>query len=170
MALPAPESPTQELIEEYRVYMDEFALPPLTAANKKVIAEQLMFGHVIEKRERELEEIGKGLASVSLLQFIRSNKFIVTAIFPREEERVIDVVVLKGKIEKPQGNDVNVSRIWSFFMHYIDELASRTSKSKFILFNFFIEILIADVPYSTRVYLKCSSLLASCLMSNATVH
>lgn len=45
MALPAQESPTQELIEEYMVYMDEFALLPLTATNKKVIAEQLMFGH-----------------------------------------------------------------------------------------------------------------------------
>ena len=59
MALPVQESPTQDLIEEYRVYMDELALQPLPAANKKVIADQVMLGHVIEKREREFEEIGK---------------------------------------------------------------------------------------------------------------
>ena len=64
-------------------------------------AEQLMFSFVIEKRERELVEIGKSLDSLSLLKFLCANKVILPVLFPREEERRLNVSILKGKITRP---------------------------------------------------------------------
>lgn len=57
-----------------------------------------MFSFVIEKRERELVEIGKGLDSLFLLKFFCVNKVILLVLFLREEERRLNVSILKGKI------------------------------------------------------------------------
>lgn len=77
-----------------------------------------MFAYVIEKREHKLEEIGKGLDSMFLLQFLCSNKVIQPMLFPREEDRRINVDVLKRKIEEPSNQDST----FPLFMQYIDEL------------------------------------------------
>lgn len=57
-----------------------------------------MFSFVIEKRECELVEIGKSLDSLFLLKFFCVNKVILLVLFLREEERRLNVSILKGKI------------------------------------------------------------------------
>ena len=116
------ESPSNDLKEAYQVYSDEYSLPPLNAINKAVIAEQLMFGYVIEKRERELVEIGEGLNSISLLTFLRANKVNLPELFPKEEERIINADVLKRKITEPSNQDST----FPLFMQYIDELGNKS--------------------------------------------
>lgn len=112
---------------EYRM---EANLPEITMENYQMIADSLVLYHVIEKRTPELDDLARGMESVELVTFLKSNQSVCALLFPRAAEKVIDCQVLKQRIiteKKILKSDEEQAK--SFLDKFIDTLQSRGSNA-----------------------------------------
>jgi hypothetical protein len=119
----------QNSLFDYRL---ESNLPHITAENIQIIADSLVLYNVIEKRKAELDDLAKGMESISLMSFLKKNVEVSGLLFPRTVEKVVDVESLKLRIQTEGKLNDSDEKAKMFFMQYIDELQSRNPQGTYM--------------------------------------
>lgn len=69
--------------------MVETNFPPPTGENVRLVSDALILYNVIEKRRRELDDLAKGMESISLITYLSKHRQIGSLLFPRAAEKIV---------------------------------------------------------------------------------
>ena len=118
----------EELKIDVSEYIIEANLPPATAENVRLVSDALILYNVIEKRRGELDDLSKGMESISLISLLSKHRQIGSLLFPRTAEKIVDAQTVKARIKKDGEVGTSEERARSFLLQYIDELERRHPK------------------------------------------
>ena len=112
-----------QLKNDMSEYLTEANLPPPTAQNVRLVSDALILYNVIEKRTGELDDLGKGMESIGLINYLSKHRQAGSLLFPRTAEKTV-----KARIRKDGELDTSEQQAKSFLLQYIDELGRRDPK------------------------------------------
>ena len=125
------EEPSHALKEFLLLYRDEAAVlqVPLCGEKRHLALHQILLHNVIEKHRHELTDLAAGMDKLSLVNYLKANEEMTSAVFPRDCESVLDKEELKGRISLEDENHPKGQVILGFLHNFIDEV-SRDAEGK----------------------------------------
>ncbi|KAJ7377519.1 hypothetical protein OS493_028502 [Desmophyllum pertusum] len=101
----------------------------LSLENKDIAVHQIMVHEVLLKRKLEVEDIRRGLESLSLITFLSSSPSLCKRVFPSAAEFIIKPEMITSQItlmEEESLNSTNRRNAFNWLHQYINELGERS--------------------------------------------
>ena len=111
----------------------------LSLDNKEIAVNQIMVHEVLLKRKREVEDIRRGMESLSPFSFLTSYPSLCKQVFPSAAEFIIKPGMITSQITLMEGQmlDSTKNRNAFHWLHqYIEELDQRSKMTGNIMINF----------------------------------
>ena len=117
--------PSDELKALLLPYRDEAAVlqVPLTGKQRHFVLQQLLVYNVIEKRRQDLIDLASGMNELCLLQYLKIQNSMGTAVFPRQAEAVIDKEEVMRRIILQDDKHPHGQAIMDFLYRFLDEIS-----------------------------------------------
>ena len=117
--------PSDELKALLLPYRDEAAVlqVPLTGKQRHFVLQQLLVYNVIEKRRQDLIDLASGMNELCLLQYLKIQNSMGTAVFPRQAKAVIDKEEVMRRIILQDDKHPHGQAIMDFLYRFLDEIS-----------------------------------------------
>ena len=109
--------------------LQQAGVQKLEAKNKEKAVQQILLHQVLLKRKYEVDDIIKGLKTLSLTEFLKRHPCVSPLLFPTESDVAVptSVVLDKLTVDEPQPLEPNKLRAYGFLQDYIKDCEEKNT-------------------------------------------